>query len=100
LIKLYRSQKGNIRLVDITKFEEDIRHLNMEEKGWTDIYSSQIQGRKQSYQILEKVFNYISNYIYNTGGSIFKIFKVMDSDGSNNLSKNELRIGLLNIGCG
>lgn len=72
----------------------------MEEKGWTDIYSSQIQGRKQSYQILEKVFNYISNYIYNTGGSIFKIFKVMDSDGSNNLSKNELRIGLLNIGCG
>ena len=40
----------------------------------------------------------IQDYIINSGGSAFKVFKALDKDGSNFLSQDEIHKGLQNLG--
>jgi hypothetical protein len=49
-------------------------------------------------ELIDSIKDLISDYIINTGGSAFKVFKALDTDGSNYLSPEEIHKGLQNLG--
>lgn len=55
-------------------------------------------GWQESHRLVERVQAVVRDHILNDGGSIFRCFKVLDTDGSNYLSTDELLDGLHALG--
>mmetsp|Transcript_16477 Transcript_16477/g.25428 ORF Transcript_16477/g.25428 Transcript_16477/m.25428 type:complete len:109 (-) Transcript_16477:2004-2330(-) len=88
-----RQAPPSSRFIDIDKVQAAVLEFEFTSTE-RDTAKRQQRTRKQALEILDQIKDSINDFIINSGGSAFKVFKALDTDGSNYLSPEELYKGL------